>query len=76
MANRLCVCADPVDFRALISQGSGIAVDDLEYYKVSGSFPKYNVYTLSVHSNTMWTDKQILTDDIELSRSGDMFFYR
>lgn len=75
---RISVHIGQFDFRDLISNVSSIATDDVEYCKVNGSFPKYNISLTSVHTNSMWRDKPMFTDELPLSaaRFGEMYLYR
>lgn len=66
------------DLRDLIANVSSIAAEDIEYCKVTGTFPKFNIALMSVHANSSWTDRPLFTDDMALSsvRSGGMYLYR
>lgn len=75
---RIIVQQGQYDFRDVISNVSSIAADDVEYCKVNGSFPKYNISLMSVHNNSTWKNRPMFTDELPLSavRTGEMYLYR
>lgn len=83
-----CVCADAnhclsaghYDLRELIAAvcTPPLNVDDIEYMKMTGSFPFNTNSIFSLHTNSSWSDKPLWSDEEPLSytRSGDMYYYR
>lgn len=63
--------------RQLISNISGIPIDNVEYAKLNGSFPR-TLSVLTVHNNLTWLASSTTVDKWPLNNAhdGNIFYYR
>lgn len=63
--------------RQLISDISGIPIDNVEYAKLNGTFPR-TLSVLTVHNNLTWLASSTTVDKwpLNIAHDGNIFYYR
>lgn len=63
--------------RQLISNISGIPIDNVEYAKLNGSFPR-TLSVLTIHNNLTWLASSTTVDKwpLNIAHDGNIFYYR
>lgn len=69
--------SENVEMRQLISELSGIPLDNVEYAKLNGSFPR-TLSVLQVHNNLTWSATSTTVDKwpLNIAYDGNIFYYR